>query len=735
MSLAFDKPDLEALVQEQIDRWRSSGRADAAAFLDEHPELRRAKSLVLDLIHEEYCLRREAGDEVVKSQFCERFPSYRQSVFRMLEVEEYLDQRPDFAATTDQSQWPLPGERFMGFDLLELLGCGAVARVYLAREPALGNRPVVVKVSQHGGSEAEMLGKLQHPSIVPVHSVQHDESTGWTVICMPLVGTATAVDLLDAALAGGQRPASGSIVYRVAQTASPRAAALGSIPCEDPRAWRGTYADAVARIGCQLAEALEAAHAQGVLHRDIKPSNVLLAWSGRPMLLDFNLSTGKDVASERIGGTPAYMAPEATASLMQASSPKSGELDPRSDIYSLGVVLFELLTGLLPARPENADRLPLDAYQPWLDSKQSPPPPMAQLAPGIDPQLEAIVRKCLARDPMDRYATAGALAQDLRAYLGLAPKVQRFVKRNRRLTLVACVLVFASAASGTYYLATRPAYHERLLARGLAQYDRGQYQEAALTFSDCVQAKPDLPAARFARGQTYRRLGEWAKARDDFIALGDFHEGWAYALAGECDIDMDDNVGARNDMLRAYRAGLRDVRFLLNYAHISKDRGAHIDAIEAYDEILRRKPEHAIALCNRAFTHLSRAMLNDNAMPIPQAFEDMHDYCRLSSTSFEAPYSAARFFAYAAKKDLQYKADGERYLLTALQRGLPRELVSQQESLLKPLLTPESEELFRKAPPKDPSYRYSYFRREPPPQVAAWPSFLQQVNDPAGVAE
>jgi serine/threonine protein kinase len=734
MSLAFDEPDLRTLVQEQIDRWRSSGRGDAAAFLDEHPELRRAKSLVLDLIHEDYCLRREAGHEVNKSHFCDRFPSYRQSVFRMLEVEEYLDQRPGFATKLDESQWPVPGQHFMGFDLVELLGCGALARVFLAREPALGNRPVVVKISQHGGSEAEMLGKLPHPGIVPIHSVLHDEVTGWTVICMPLIGTATGVDLLDAAFEGRQRAVNGSIVYRVAQTASPRAAELGTPPREDPKAWRGTYADAISRIGWQLAEALEAAHTQGVLHHDIKPSNVLLAWSGRPMLLDFNLSTDKGVAGERIGGTPAYMAPEAIAALMQQGGTPCQEFDPRGDIFSLGAVLFELLTGRLPARPENADRLPPTAYQPWLDSKQSPPPEMSQLTPAIDPRLEAIVRKCLASNPADRYATAGELAQDLKAYLGITAKVQRWVKRHWRPALVAYLLGFALAASGGYYLTARPPYHERLLAKGLAQYGRDEYSEAALTFSECLEKKPDFPAARFARGQTYRRLREWNKARDDFLALEDFHEAWAYGLAGECNIDREDNVGARSDMLHAYIAGLRNIRFLLNYANVSRKAGAHLDAIKAYDDVLQLDRDNSTALCNRALTQMGGAM-KVNVIPVDQAFEDIRQYCRLNPNSFESHYSAAKLFGYAAKRDAKYRAEGEQYLLVALERGLPRELVEQQGSLLKPLLNAESEDLFKKARSKEPGYSYSYFERQPPPTNADWTSFLREIEGGASVGK
>jgi len=196
------------------------------------------------------------------------------------------------------------------------------------------------------------------------------------VICMPLLGAATALDLLDA-FKSDSPPMDGEVVFRVSQKAGetlPVDPAAREVTDSEARTWQGPYDQAVARFGLFVAEALAQAHALGILHRDIKPSNLLLAWSGRPMLLDFNLATDEDVASQRIGGTPAYMAPELLAGLVvDGAAAGARQFDPRCDIYSLGVVLFELLTGRLPARPDNAEQLPPDAYQAWLKCKHSPP--------------------------------------------------------------------------------------------------------------------------------------------------------------------------------------------------------------------------------------------------------------------------------------------------------------------------------------------------------------------------
>jgi hypothetical protein len=197
------------LVDETIGRWR--GSRPTRRFLARHPEIGSRKTLALDLIHEELCLRKESGDTVVASTFIERFPDYRSSIAKMIAIEQYGEANPGFAEALGESMWPQVGQEYQGFEIVEPLGRGAVARVFLARETAMGRRPVVIKVSRHGGHEAHLLGKLEHPNVVAAHSVKHDEASGMTVICMPLLGTATGLDLLDAAFRKEGPPATAKI--------------------------------------------------------------------------------------------------------------------------------------------------------------------------------------------------------------------------------------------------------------------------------------------------------------------------------------------------------------------------------------------------------------------------------------------------------------------------------------------------------------------------------------------
>ena len=357
------------LVEDTISRWRDGEEPDAAGFLAKHPEIGSRKTLALDLIHEELCLRKELGDTVVAQKFIERFPDYRSSIAKMIAVEQYGAKNPGFAEALSESAWPQVGQAYQGFEIVEPLGRGAVARVYLAREVDMGRRPVVIKVSPHGGHEAHLLGKLEHPNVVAAHSVKHDPASEMTVICMPLLGTATGLDLLDAAFRNQRPPATAKIIGQVARQYQPAGLVKEeSLPEAFPFA-RRSYVEGVVWLGKELATGLVAAAKIGIAHRDIKPSNVLLAWSGRPMLLDFNLSSGDDQAGNRVGGTLAYMAPERIESLLADQLIENESFDPQPDIFSLGVVLYELLTGRLPVHPENAETSDAASMRRWLAAR------------------------------------------------------------------------------------------------------------------------------------------------------------------------------------------------------------------------------------------------------------------------------------------------------------------------------------------------------------------------------
>ena len=221
------------------------------------------------------------------------------------------------------------------------------------------------------------------------------------------------------------------------------------------------YVRAAAWIVARLADGLQHAHQRGVLHHDIKPSNILLGSDGQPMLLDFNLAgvLQEGQSQSVLGGTVAYLAPEHLRALGSRDPQLKAQVDRRSDVYSLGMVLFELLTGQGPFTQKScysalAVRLELMAVE-----RNRVQPSVRQKRPDVPWSLESIVRKCLAPDPAQRYQQAAHLAIDLRRFLEDLPlstapelsfqeRVLKWVRRHPQLTSSASVALVAAALLG-----------------------------------------------------------------------------------------------------------------------------------------------------------------------------------------------------------------------------------------------------------------------------------------------
>ncbi|MBL8829452.1 MAG: protein kinase, partial [Planctomycetaceae bacterium] len=382
---------------------------------------------------------------------------------------------------------PRVGEKFLGFELLALLGRGAFAKVYLARQGELADRPVALKITRRSGSEPQTLARLQHTNIVPIYSV-HRGGT-FQAVCMPYCGGVTLADAVRELRQRIRQPASGRALVETvlanrhstpwhdtevaaslgsSESCSHDSASLASNSSSAANAVTAlntlsglTYVEAVLWIGAQLAAGLAHAHERGILHRDLKPANVLLASDGQPMLLDFNLSQDRNAAnigrSAHVGGTLPYMAPE----ILRAFQVSMSGGDERSDIYSLGLVLYEVLTGEypFPLRHGEIDQLLVDSLADRKTTIRSP----RQINPAITPAIEAMVLRCLEYDPARRYRSAQELHEDLQCQLqhrplrhtrepSLVERSQKWFRRHPRLAsssgvagIAAMVLMFIGA--------------------------------------------------------------------------------------------------------------------------------------------------------------------------------------------------------------------------------------------------------------------------------------------------
>jgi serine/threonine protein kinase/predicted Zn-dependent protease len=349
--------------------------------------------------------------------------------------------------------FPAVGGDLLGFRLLAELGRGAFGRVYLAEQGDLADRLVALKVARDIVGESQTLARLQHTHIVPIHSVHRRGPL--QVVCMPYFGSTTLADVLRGLQALPSLPRSGRELVRIIEgrrrTPPP---AEGTSPALRELAAM-SYVEAVLWVGVRLAEGLAHAHERGVLHRDLKPANVLLTDDGQPMLLDFNLAadarppTGVPPVGAQVGGTLPYMAPEH----LQAFQGRPRPVDARSDLYSLGVILYELLTGRQPFELRGG---PLEAILPlMLQERLQAPPRLRVWNRDVTPAVESLVRHCLEPEPSRRYASAAQLREDLQRQLDHLPlkhaperslreRGRKWACRHPRLTSSTCVAALAA---------------------------------------------------------------------------------------------------------------------------------------------------------------------------------------------------------------------------------------------------------------------------------------------------
>jgi serine/threonine protein kinase len=308
-----------------------------------------------------------------------------------------------------------PGLRLGDFELLRLLGKGSFGQVFLARQMSLDRR-VALKVTANWGTEARTLAQLEHEHIVSVYSESIESDL--RLLCMQYVAGTTLQRVIQALHGLPRHERNGRAILEAVDQLNPESPALR------PAGLRGREqlaADdriqAVCRIGARLAEALEHAHGRGILHRDIKPANILVGQYGRPLLTDFNLASRHDsaagAASARPGGTSAYMAPEHLDAFNPEGNTPPEAVDRRSDIYALGVVLFELLTGDFPFPAPPFALETCETLRAMAAVRRSAVPLARHIDPGISQPLDSVLRRCLDPDPERRYPTAGDLAQAL----------------------------------------------------------------------------------------------------------------------------------------------------------------------------------------------------------------------------------------------------------------------------------------------------------------------------------
>jgi len=356
---------------------------------------------------------------------------------------------------------PAGARRFGDYELLDQIGRGGMGVIYKARQVTL-NRLVALKMIraaefasptliQRFHLEAEAAAGLHHPNIVPIYETGEHE--GEHFFSMELVDGFALDRYITTAGFCFDRKADGdseSVVAR--REPSVGRASSRAVRGEDKPSVRARQ-EQIARLMAKVARAVDYAHQHGVLHRDLKPGNILLDRQGEPYLTDFGVAKliGQSgislTVSGSIMGTPSYMAPEQAAG-------QSKRVTTAADIYSLGAILYEMLTGQPPFRADT----PVETLKQVIEQEPKHPTTFKE---GVDRDLATISMKCLEKEPQRRYPSAVALSDDLERWLGREPiharpvntaeRVWRWCRRNPKVAAlggaVALLLVLLTLGS------------------------------------------------------------------------------------------------------------------------------------------------------------------------------------------------------------------------------------------------------------------------------------------------
>ncbi len=399
-------------------------------YLRHFPELADG-GVPCDLLYEEYHIRNRFGDEVTPSEYLHRFPDQADQLQQLIGVAS-IERTTTLLGGRLPPNNIAPGQTIDDFDLLTRLGKGAFGAVFLARQRSM-QRLVALKISANVGNEPQTLAQFDHPHVVRVYDERILEDRKLRLLYMQYLPGGTLSDVVDMIRQVPVEQRTGKTILAAIDrelekngesppTSSTSRAILAAMDWPQAICW----------LAIRLVSALEHAHERNVLHRDVKPANILLNAEGDPKLVDFNISFCSKLEGATpaayFGGSLAYMSPEQLQAFHPGNPLEPDSLDRRADTYSLGLVLWELLTGERPFRDEQLEGDWLATLDAMIERRQAGvQSSIVDSVPSAYPiELTQILLKCLAPNPEDRYDSEDELAAEFR--LCLQPEAQKLLR-------------------------------------------------------------------------------------------------------------------------------------------------------------------------------------------------------------------------------------------------------------------------------------------------------------------
>jgi serine/threonine protein kinase len=402
------------------------------AYAAEIPELIADGEIPCDLIYEEFHLLRGVSPDLAPSEYFRRFPRQAEQLGRLLGVEANKQVTSSLAGASRRKQWaPELGQTIDDFDLLTKLGQGAFATVFLARQRSLG-RLVALKISDDKGQEPQTLAQLDHPYIVRVYDQRQLPGQRLRLLYMQYVAGGTLQEVVEY---HGQLPAgqwSGATYLGAIDQVLVSHGESGQDSHVRHKFQHASWPQVISWLGSRLASALSYAHERGVLHRDVKPANVLTASDGSPKLADFNISFSSKLdgatPAAYFGGSLAYMSPEQLEACDPNHARQPRDLDGRSDVYSLAVLLWELLTGSRPFSDDVITNNWSQTLAKMSAQRQAgvPAAALARLPANCPACLRDVLLHCLVGNREERCPSAAEMSRQLD--LCLQPRAQHLLQ-------------------------------------------------------------------------------------------------------------------------------------------------------------------------------------------------------------------------------------------------------------------------------------------------------------------